>query len=409
MAWPNKLQEVLVSNVETRCAGLLRKAAGRRAWNRENPKAGQLDQPPPAETLKEYAVPVTINFEIPVATTGYPRRARNRKIITATLTREIDVAIIDTDEAPIAATLPDGKLRALNGAFFQSAGDVPQEGATLCIHQYPSNRPLINVTDYWSVYRDLWRTVGFNGDVDLKRPANTLNLPGLGIRDLDNEIAQSQLDTFADRSDRLIVVDDILYCKTKQPLLFVNRRHYHAKALTVDLVSDGDALLRDILNGHRNSFGIYSLADHELAIERCRGLSETCVHQRDFEHDCVLVHRPDLFDTDTTALNAAVYAHRFLGNFFDMQMSKADREGLADLINLGADRMCLVLKLADCLKAYCEKGSAASLNDATAHIVERPDTDPFWTAHSAELIEHRDFVRACLDRETVMLEFGSAV
>jgi len=92
-----------------------------------------------------------------------------------------------------------------------------------------------------------------------------------------------------------------------------------------------------------------------------------------------------------------------------MQMSKADREGLADLINLGADRMCLVLKLADCLKAYCEKGSAASLNDATAHIVERPDTDPFWTAHSAELIEHRDFVRACLDRETVMLEFGSAV
>ncbi|UIK08997.1 hypothetical protein [Neorhizobium galegae] len=351
---------------------------------------------------------VTINFEIPVATTGYPRRARNRKIITANLTKEIDVAIIDADEAPIAATLPDGEMRVLNGEFFQSAGDVPQAGARLHIHPYPSNRALINVTDYWQVHRDLWHTVGCHGDIDLKHPANILDLPGFGIRKLDNDIAQSQLDTFADRSDRLIVVDNILYCKTKRPLLSINRRHHYAKTLTIDLVSDDNALLRDIINGNRNSFGIYSLADHELAIARSRDLSETCGHQRDFEHDCVLVHRPDLFDTDTMALNAAIFAHRFLGNFFDTRMSKADRDGLADLVNLGTDRMRQVLGLADALKSYRENGLAAWLINATADVVEQPDTDPFWTAHPAELIEHRDFVRACMDRETVMLEFGSA-
>lgn len=347
---------------------------------------------------------ITINFEIPVATTGYPRRARNQKIITAHLTRAIDVAIIDADEAPIAATLPDGKLRARKGAFFQSADDVPQAGAIHHIPPWSASR-LIDMTDYRQVYRGLLRTVGLDRDFDVDHPAGTVDLSGFGIRELDEESIQSQLDAFADRSDDLIVVENVLYRKTKRPLISIGHGRYrYATTLMVDLLSDDDEFLSDIIEGSRNSFGIYSLADHELAIERCRNLAETYEWPCRLEHCRVIVHRPDLLETDTTAFNAAIFAHSFLGNFFAMQMSRADRDGLADLINLGTDRMRQVLKFADGLKVYCEKGHAASLKDASAYIVERPDSDPLWAACPSALIEHRDFLRSCLDGETVMLD-----
>lgn len=265
---------------------------------------------------------------------------------------------------------------------------------------------LLAVTDYWKNDSEVCRKVAYRTKL-LQHPAGISDLSSFNILDLDEKPVEGQLRSFASRSDWWMITDGFLYYKVPEPLISLEvERGYGEPGPLSCKVATLESILANLQQFRsRRTVGIYSLAQMDDAMARAENLvtNHKCVAERLTVP--VSVTRRDLFETRPLELNAAAFAAFFLYYFFDYRLPFIDKRRLAEVVRLGTERLSLVSELDENLTAFLEGRSTTSLLETVTSILDLPDNDPLWEKYSPFWVEHRGFVRHCLDDRIVIADF----